>query len=137
MLRDSDTPRYAVRRTKRTYSADTKAELMAACRAPGASIAAVASANGMNANVLHRWLKDQPRSTRHQTGNGACTDAAILSTSRPELASFIPLPLPIKPPEPVEREIKVDVRSGSLVMTITWPLSAASDFAHWSACVLK
>ena len=58
MLKDSDPPRYAVGRTKRTYSADTKAELMAACRAPGASIAAVASTHGMNANVLHRWLKE-------------------------------------------------------------------------------
>nr|CBA32591.1 hypothetical protein Csp_D32910 [Curvibacter putative symbiont of Hydra magnipapillata] len=54
MLKDSDTPRYFVRRSKRTYSADTKAALLAACRAPGASIAAVASAHSMNANVLHR-----------------------------------------------------------------------------------
>ncbi len=59
MLKDSDTPRYAVRRTKRTYSADTKAELLAACNAPGASIAAVASANGMNASDRRGCAADQ------------------------------------------------------------------------------
>ena len=51
--------------------------------------------------------------------------------------SFIALPLLTKPAEPVEREIKVEVRKGGLVMTFTWPMSAASDFACWSASVLK
>jgi transposase-like protein len=57
MLKYSDIPRFVARRTKRTFSADTKAELLAACLVPGASIAAIASAHGMNANVLHRWLR--------------------------------------------------------------------------------
>ena len=51
--------------------------------------------------------------------------------------SFIALPLLTKPAEPVEREIKVEVRKGGLVMTVSWPMSAASEFACWSACVLK
>ena len=38
MLKDSNSPRYAVRRTRRTYSVDTKAQLVAACLIPGASI---------------------------------------------------------------------------------------------------
>lgn len=113
MLKDSDTPRYAVRRTKRTYSADTKAELLAACNAPGASIAAVASANGMNANVLHRWLKEASQS-RPSIGTGTTMDMAGQSAP-----SFIALPLVTRPAEPVEREIKVEVRKGGLVMTVT------------------
>lgn len=64
MLKDSEAPRYAARRTKRTYSAQTKAELMAACLVPGASIAAIANAHDMNANVLHRWLKGQRQGLR-------------------------------------------------------------------------
>ena len=35
-----------------------KAELIAACQQPGASIAATAREHGMNANVLHRWIKE-------------------------------------------------------------------------------
>ena len=136
MLKDADTPRYAVRRTKRTYSADTKAELLAACRAPGASIAAVASAHGMNANVLHRWLKESTQS-RQRIGSGACTDSTAVDIAGQSAPSFISVPLLMKPAVPVEREIKVEVRKGGLVMTVTWPMSAASDFAHWSASVLK
>lgn len=136
MLKDSDTPRYAVRRTKRTYSADAKAELLAACRAPGASIAAVASAHGMNANVLHRWLKESSQSMA-PIGSGSGTGATAADIADQRVPSFIALPLLTKPAEPVEREIKVEVRKGGLVMTVSWPMSAASEFACWSACVLK
>jgi transposase len=136
MLKDSDTPRYAVRRTKRTYSADTKAELLAACSAPGASIAAVASAHGMNANVLHRWLKESTRS-KQPIGRGACTDSTAVDIAGQNVPSFISVPLLMKPAVPVEREIKVEVRKGGMVMTVTWPMSAAGEFAGWSASVLK
>ena len=128
MLKDSDTPRYAVRRTKRTYSADTKTALLAACRAPGASIAAVASANSMNANVLHRWLKESAQP-------GGQTEAR--SPEPVDIPTFIPVPLLAQAAEPVERTIRVEVRKGSLIMTVTWPISGANEFAHWSACVLK
>ena len=130
MLKDSDTPRYAVRRTKRTYSADTKAQLLAACNAPGASIAAVASANDMNANVLHRWLRESAQS-------GSCAVSTAVDMSDRNVPAFIAMPLPPQAAEPVEREIKVEVRKGGVVMSVTWPMSAASDFAHWSTAILK
>lgn len=136
MLKDSETPRYAVRRTKRTYSADTKTELLAACRAAGASIAAVASAHGMNANVLHRWLKESSQS-KQPNGSGTGIGVTAVDKAGQSVPSFIALPLLTKPAEPVEREIKVEVRKGGLVMTVTWPMSAASEFACWSASVLK
>ena len=50
--------RYSVPRTRRVYSTQFKAELIAACQQVGASIAATAREHGMNANVLHRWLKE-------------------------------------------------------------------------------
>jgi transposase-like protein len=130
MLKDSDNPRYAVRRTKRTYSVEAKAELLAACKAPGASIAAIANAHGMNANVLHRWLKESSQS-------GSCTGSTAMDVSGRNVQTFIAVPLPTKQAEPVEREIKVEVRKGGMVMTVTWPMSAAGDFASWSASVLK
>jgi len=136
MLKDSDTPRYAARRTKRTYSAQTKSELLAACRAPGASIAAVASAHGMNANVLHRWLRESYQS-RPLVGSSSGTSATAVGLVDQGVPSFIALPLLTKPAEPVGQEIKVEVRKGGLVMSVTWPMSAASEFACWSASVLK
>lgn len=41
---------------RRTHSPEFKASVLAACRHPGASIAAVALAHGLNANVVHKWL---------------------------------------------------------------------------------
>lgn len=130
MLKDSDIPRYAVRRTKRTYSPDTKAALLAACRAPGASIAAVASAHGMNANVLHRWLKES-------TQSDICPTGVCVETAEQDIPAFIPVPLLTQAVEPMEPMIRVEVRKGSLTMAVTWPMSAASAFADWSASVLK
>ena len=51
----SDSGRIA-RRRRRTHSAEFKAKVVAACRQPGVSIAAVALANGLNANLLRRWV---------------------------------------------------------------------------------
>jgi len=41
---------------RRTHSPEFKAGVLAACHQPGASIAAVALAHGINANVVHKWL---------------------------------------------------------------------------------
>jgi transposase-like protein len=41
---------------RRTHSPEFKARVLAACRQPGASIAAVALAHAINANVVHKWL---------------------------------------------------------------------------------
>lgn len=41
---------------RRTHSPEFKASVLAACHQPGASIAAVALAHGINANVVHKWL---------------------------------------------------------------------------------
>lgn len=65
MSQETSPSRYAVPRSRRIYSAQFKAELIAACLQPGTSIAATAREHGMNANVLHRWLKEH-RLGRHQ-----------------------------------------------------------------------
>lgn len=44
------------RRRRRTHSAEFKAKVVAACREPGISIASVALAHGLNANLLRRWV---------------------------------------------------------------------------------
>jgi hypothetical protein len=48
MLKDPQTPRYAQRRTHRTYTPQFKAELVVMCQKPGASIAAVALRGDLN-----------------------------------------------------------------------------------------
>ncbi len=140
MLKDSDIAGYSTRRTHRTYTPEFKAELVAACQQPGVSIAALASSHAMNANVLHRWLKEHEHSGRHQL-LGSDPTGATLSTS--PIAAFIPLKLPPvihepKVPElPEIKEFKVELRKGPLSMIVTWPLSAVDDFTQWTALILK
>lgn len=40
---------------RRNYSEALKAQVMAECEAPSTSVAKVALAHGINANVVHRW----------------------------------------------------------------------------------
>ena len=81
-------------RTRRVYSAQFKAELIAACQQPGASIAATAREHGINANVLHRWLREH-RLGQHQCSCDSahadapgiepqCKDAAAASMAKPQ-----------------------------------------------------
>jgi transposase len=135
MLKDSETTRHASRRTHRTYTREFKAELVAACQGPGVSIAALAGSHGMNANVLHRWLKEHARSGCHgqaRDGNGVGRSSVALPS---QLPGFIPVELP--PAQPMEQAIKVEIRKGVLTMSITWPVAASADFASWATGILK
>lgn len=136
MLKDSETSRYATRRTHRTYTREFKAELVAACQVPGASIAAIAGAHAMNANVLHRWLKEHARSGCHEqsTSGSANRSSVALHQHTP---AFIPVQLPMPGPESETQSIKVEIRKGALTMSITWPGSARLEFASWAASILK
>ncbi len=137
MLKDSEPSRHATRRTHRTYTREFKAELVTACQVPSASIAALAGAHGMNANVLHRWLKEHARSGCHGQpsieGNTSRSSVAL----RSQAPAFIPVHLPAPAPEPLAQTIKVELRKGALTMSITWPISASADFASWAASILK
>ena len=134
MLKNSENSTSSPSRTHRTYTAQFKAELVAACGQPGVSIAALAGQHAMNANVLHRWLKEHQRSGRHPLA--AHSPAAALEMTSP-LAAFIPLQLPAAAPQPEVREIKVELRRGALSMVVTWPVSAAAELASWTAALLK
>ncbi|WP_310508928.1 transposase [Achromobacter sp. JUb104] len=43
-----------------------KAEVVRACGAPGASIAAIALSHGINANIVHRWVRERGESVKQQ-----------------------------------------------------------------------
>ena len=44
------------RRVRRHYSTEFRAQVIEAANQPGVSVAAIALANGMNANLLGRWI---------------------------------------------------------------------------------
>jgi hypothetical protein len=84
----------------------------------------------MNANVLHRWLKEHRRS--------AC-QAMIAQPVHGirEVPAFVPIPLAPPMPEHKDHDIRIELRKGTLAMVVTWPVSAAADFTSWTTAVLK
>ena len=137
MLKDPDLAKYPARRTHRTYTAEFKAELVAACQIPGASIAAIAGQHGMNANVLHRWLKEHQQSGRHQRMVCSATGQSLLTS--PPVPAFIAVKLPATAtPEPASPDlIKIELHKGTVSMILSWPTSAAADLAQWTRAILK
>ena len=49
----------AQRPKRRYYSPELKTQVVAQCQVSGASVAGVALAHGINANIVHRWLREQ------------------------------------------------------------------------------
>ena len=108
--------------TRRRYSAATKAQVLAECDSPGASVAKVAMSHGINANVVHRW--------RQLAREGKSPVPA-------KTGEFMPVPLASPPVAVAPADIRVELRRGAIAMTVTWPASAAADLALWTRELLR
>jgi transposase len=135
MLKDPQTPRYAQRRTHRTYTPQFKAELVAMCQKPGASIAAVALQHGMNANLLHRWRKEWAQGL-HRLEGGITTAVAT-----PQSPAFVPIELGTAASIAASEQssfaastpatdIRIECQRPGMSVTVHWPLSAADQCAQ-------
>lgn len=90
-------------RRRRRHSAEFKASVIEECLRPGVSIAAVALAHGLNANMLRKWVIDG----EHRPSAPAPAVPAEPGAPLKPLPTFVPLALPA--PE-VEGEIRVELR---------------------------
>ncbi len=90
----------------------------------------------MNANVLHRWLKEHALSGCHGPLDSGNADRSSVALQQ-HIPAFIPVQLPTPAPVPAAQAIKVEIRKGALTMSITWPASASADFTSWAASILK
>jgi transposase len=109
-------------RSRRRYSAELKEQVLGQCDAPGASVAQVAMSHGINANVVHRW---------RQLAREGCQEVA------PPSSEFVPVSLSTAAPPDGHSDIRIQLRRGTTVTTINWPLSAAVECAGWLRDWLK
>jgi transposase len=107
--------------SRRRYSTELKAQVMAQCDAPDASVARVAMSHGINANVVHRW---------RQLAREGRTKVAPRN-------EFVPVSLTTSGPTGSNGDIRIQLRRGATAMTICWPLSAAAECAGWLRDWLK
>jgi transposase len=103
---------------RRRHSAEFKAQVLAECARPGASIAAVAMAHGVNDNLVHKWRR-------------ARVIALPAPASLPTTEAFIPIPVA------APAELRIELRSGAITANVAWPASAAAECALWLREVLR
>lgn len=131
---------------RRQYSAELKAQVVNECEAPGASVARVAMARGINANVVHSWR--QIARTRRPTSATlthtptqfvpvvmasavpAMQDAAPASAS--VVAASTLTAAPFTPPH-----IEVELHRGTTTLKLLWPATEAAQLSAWTREVLR
>jgi len=138
---------------RRVHAAEFKAEVLAQCREPGASVAAVAMANGVNANLVRKWLAGRGvkraglvvpgcvpvLAQAKVVGAGAAAPpalaamrfvpvgvAAASSAGDARAAPEVPAMVAAEAPA-----IHVELRRGNASVAVHWPASQAQGCADW------
>ncbi len=110
-------------RHRRNHSIEFKTDLVTMCRQPGVSLSAVAQENGVNANLLRRWIKQFP------------VDAKFPVAPAP--AKLVPVQVEPVSTSPTNEDIQFDIRRGSTRINIRWPADKADACAQWLGAWLK
>jgi transposase len=117
--------------SRRRHSAQFKAEVLAACAQPGASLAGVALTFGLNANLVRQWRRG--RGTK-RAGDLVATMPGGGAGSQQFIALSLPAPVtapgqrPSSPAQPAG-DIRVELRRGTLQVAVSWPLAGGADCA--------
>lgn len=118
-------------KSRRRHGAQFKQEVLAACDQPGASVAGVAQAFGVNANLVHQWRRG--RGFRPPGGDLAIPAATMTPQAAPP---FVALALPGAQAEP-PADIRIEVRRGALAVSVIWPGTGAASCAAWLRELLR
>ena len=114
-------------RRRRTHSPAFKAQVLQACSQTGVSLAAVALSNGLNANLVRRWLNER-------AGSGAAAAGTQATQLRPSSSPtggdrFVAVQLAERPAEAAT--IRLELRRGSVAMSLNWPTQEAAACGAW------
>ena len=120
------------RSARRIHAPELKKAVLEECRARG-SVASVAMAHGLNANLVHKWRRQEPGKS------------AVASAVQSSMQTFIPVAIaspglvaPSAPTPPAcaePRELRIEMRRGTLVATVTMP--ATTESAEWLRELLR
>lgn len=110
-------------RRRRRYADEYKAKLVAHCLQPHVSIASIALAHGLNANLLRRWVEEHKRSRLVAPIDGSLQPP----TSRERPTAFIELQPALQADADHQRQAQV------APITIELPFSKGPVRLHWPA----
>ena len=97
-------------------------------------MAAVAMANGVNANLVRRWVLESETEVAEQPARVAAASPKP-ATQLP--SSFLQVPLPSPPSTPAVSDIRIELQRGATKVVVTWPATAASECAAWMRELLQ
>lgn len=117
-----DTSEPTKRTRVRAYSLEFKARVLAECSQPGTSVAKVALAHGLNANMIHTWRREARGAVRPAAAGGG---------------EFVPLQLAGSPVGAAVPPIRIELRQGATSVAVAWPAQAADACAAWLRALLK
>ena len=106
------------KRTRRNHAPDLKRQVVLACQQPGASVAGVSLAHGLNANLVRRWLRDGPGAT------------GVVAVGGPPSSAFVEVPMH-RASAPACEPIRLELRRGASSASLQWPASAAAECGAW------
>jgi transposase len=110
-------------RRRRHHPEEFKLAVIEACCEPGASVAGIAMANGVNANQVRRWMRErgiEPPTRR--------VVMPVLETAPAIAPAFVQLPMV---PAAASGDIRIEVRRGNTAIKVEWPVQASGDCAAW------
>lgn len=123
---------------RRVNSAEFKAQVLAECQEPGASVAAIALAHGLNVNLVRKWLVGRgiKRAGLPAPRTVASMPAAVTTSSAAAL-QFIPVALAPEAPATdratasTPSDIHVELNRGGTRLSVRWPSTQADSCAAW------
>jgi transposase len=131
------------RSQRRVHGAEFKTQVLAECQQPGASVAAVALAHGLNVNLLRKWLVGRgikrtglaaPRTVTRKPV-GADTSVSSLQFIPVEIAPVAVTAAAVAAPEQTEppdaEQIHVELTRGATQLCVRWPSTQAAACAAW------
>ena len=102
---------------RRFYSPELKLQVVSACAQPDASIAGVAMQHGINANIVHRWLREHRQGTLI---NRPQTFVPVTLSAATEPATALPT-----------GDIRIEVKRANTSIVVHWPLAGGAACAQW------
>lgn len=142
--------------SRRRHPAELKDKVLAACEEPGASVAAVAQAHGLNANLVHKWRRCRDARQLSSTARVApakLTDlslppAVVAAPTAPSMTGAVTtqqpgatrtltdaasafVPLQLEMPSAAPADIRLELHRGAATVIVNWPVQQAAACGSW------
>ena len=111
------------KRKRGRYSNEFKRELVRACEAPGVSTASVALANGVNANLLRRWISELRDIARARVENSQ----RVPTNNKPE---FVRLESAIRDTAAVNSKVELVLQRGEIRVLVSGSGTECAEFVR-------